>query len=154
MRLVQASFLGVAWLTALTAVVACNRTKHVDRDGLSEPPSLDNQGERVGVTTVTGAEVGSLSNGLAIERIVAARCSRETACNNVGADKRFTNYELCTSELRSKVEELGPRECLRGMDAGAIDNCLDAISSESCNSPSDTLQRLAACRMSAMCIKM
>ena len=147
MRLAQTSLLAVLFVTAL----GCTRTKTVDRDGLAEPPSFESP---TGTTTLTGANIGSLSNGLAIERLVTARCARETACNNVGGEKRFTNYDLCTSELRSSVgKDLEPSECKRGMDEDALDKCMDAIRSESCNNPIETLQRLATCRTSALCLK-
>ena len=109
----------------------------------------------MGTTTVTGADLGSMANGVAIERIATARCSRETACNNVGADKRFTNCDLCSSELRSSIgKDLAPSECPRGIDEAALDNCMDAIRSESCNNPVETIQRVATCRTSEICMRL
>jgi hypothetical protein len=158
MTLVQRSFSRAAWIAVLvvsaaSASVACNRD-HVDRDGFAERNFDPAGGDRVGTTTVTGADVGVLTSDLAVERIVAARCARESACNNVGADKHFVDNEACAHSLQSKLaDDLKPSECPRGIDAAAADRCMDAIRTESCNNPIDTISRLAACRTSDMCLK-
>jgi hypothetical protein len=168
MKLVHRSFLGIASVAALVACAGCNRN-HVDRDGFAERNFDDKSGaakdsngygdksgagDGVGTTTVTGAAWGSLSNDLAIERIVAARCARESSCNNVGADKHFVNHDLCARELRSRIgDDLKPSECPRGIDAAAVEKCMESIRNESCNNPIDTISRLAACRTSDMCLK-
>ncbi len=155
MRFIQRTLLGAACVAAL---FACNRNK-VDAEGIADREYGDKSGapaprDRIGVTTVTGADVGSLTNDLAIERIVIARCARETACNNVGPDKHFVDHELCARQLHAKVgDDLRPAECPRGIDADALDKCMDAIRTESCNNPIETIQRLAACRTSDMCLK-
>ena len=162
MSLVHHSVLGVACVVAL---FGCDRGK-VDRDGTSErygdKSSVDRAGigdrsgagDRVGTTTVTGADVRGLSNELAVNRIVAARCQREAACNNIGSDKHFTNHDTCARELRSKVgDDLKASECPLGVDAKELDECMDSIRTESCNNPIDTISRLAACRTSDMCLK-
>lgn len=143
MSLVHRSVLGAACLVALAA---CSRTERSYDDKAGA-------GDRTGTTTVTGAEVRSLSNDLAVERIVAARCQRETACNNIGSDKHFTNHDTCARELRSKTgSDLRASECPRGIDAKELDECMEAIRTESCNNPVDTISRLAACRTSDMCL--
>ncbi len=174
MKLVRPIIEGAAGLAALvvaaaSASVGCNRN-HVDRDGFAErnfdysngatdksgaaDPNANGNGDRVGTTTITGASVGALSNDLAILRIVAARCARETACNNVGADKHFVDHDACARNLHAKLsDELDPTECPRGIDAEAVDKCMDSIRSESCNNPIDTISRLAACRTSDMCLR-
>jgi hypothetical protein len=158
MKLVQRSLLGMACVAAL---LGCNK-REIDRDGSqgreygdkSGAGSPNAPGERVGVTTVTGADLGSLSNELAVERIVAARCARETACNNIGSDKHFVDYAICAREIRSRMAtDLHASECPRGIDATALDKCVETIRTESCNNPIDTIQRLAACRTGEMCLK-
>jgi len=158
-------------VSAASTSVACNRN-HVDRDGFAErnfdyqngetdksgagaPTTSDKHDrDRAGTTTVTGADLGALSNELAVARITAARCARETACNNVGADKHFVDHDLCAREVQKKLAtELDPKQCPRGIDAAAVDTCMDAVRSESCNNPVDTISRLAACRTSAMCLE-
>jgi hypothetical protein len=157
-----------ALLVAVGGVVVGCKNNHVDRDGFNER-SFDyttgatdksgasdpkTSGGEVGTASVTGADLGALSSDLAIDRIVAARCAREAACNNVGADKHFVDHDACARALRSKLgTDLDPRTCARGIDAESTDRCMDAIRTESCNNPVDTLSRLAACRTSDLCLK-
>lgn len=159
MRFAKGTFFAVACVAAL---VGC-KGEQIDRDG-NEERTFDHPrtrgaavpNDRVGTTTVTGADVskGALSNESAIERIVAARCARETACNNVGSDKHFTNHDVCARELRSKIgDDLKGSECPKGIDAKELDECMEAIRTESCNNPIDTISRLAACRTGDMCLK-
>jgi hypothetical protein len=149
----------LAAATCLGALVAiagtgCKRDQ-VDRDGFAErnfdPNTQDKSG--VGTTTITGADLNAISSESAVERITVARCTRETACNNVGSDKHFGSYDVCARELRSKVgEDLAPNKCPQGIDLAAIDKCTEAIRTESCNNPVDTISRLATCRASALCL--
>jgi hypothetical protein len=160
MRLVPGRITGVACAAVLVACVGCKR-EHVDRDGFAERNfdygATDKSGagdDRVGTTTVTGADIGALPNELAVARIVAARCARETSCNNVGPDKHFVNHDVCARELSSRIgDDLKPSDCPRGIDSAAVDKCMDAIRTESCNNPIDTISRLATCRTSDMCLK-
>jgi len=150
MRLVHGTLMVVACVAALGAC----KDKGIDRVGSQERSYGDQSGaDRVGTTTVTGANVG-LSNELAVERIVAARCARETACNNIGSDKHFTDYDVCTHELRSNIgDDLKTTVCPRGIDGKELEECMESIRTESCNNPIDTISRLAACRTSDMCLK-
>jgi hypothetical protein len=169
MKLEQRSLFSTACVAALviaagSAALGCNRN-HVDRDGsgernldyatgASDKSGAGDANEIAGTTTVTGAEFGTLSGELAVERITAARCARETACNNVGADKHFVDHDVCAREVRKRLaSDLDPKQCTNGIDATAVDKCMDAIRAESCNNPVDTLSRLAACRASDMCMK-
>lgn len=114
----------------------------------------DDRPRDVGTTTTTGASIQAVSNETAVARIVASRCARESACNNVGVDKKFQNPAGCTAKIRSDMkEDLNPKECALGVDQKPLDECLDAIRKEDCNNPIDTIQRLGACRTSAMCLK-
>jgi hypothetical protein len=160
-RILGATCIAALLVSAASATVGC-KSNHVDRDGFSER-SFDYQngetdksgaGTATGTTTITGAEVGALSSDVAVQRIVSARCAREAACNNVGTDKRFTDSDACARNLRSSLsDDLKPSACPRGIDASAVEKCMEAIRSESCNNPVDTISRLAACRTSDMCIK-
>lgn len=130
---------------------------HVDGTGVKRDHDLDRRHDdkdHTGTTTTTGARIAPMSNESAIDRIVAARCQRESTCNNVGADKHFASNDVCTRELRSKIkDDLKASECPRGVDAKELDECMESIKKESCNNPLDTLSRLAACRTSDMCLK-
>jgi hypothetical protein len=137
---------GAVGTISLVALVACSRAH--DRGAEKSAGDDDN---RVGTASVTGAELRALSDELALERIVAARCLRETACNNVGPDKHFATYESCSRALHAEARALGTRECPRGVDAKRLDACMEAVRHESCNDLIDTLLRVASCRASELC---
>jgi hypothetical protein len=133
-------------LICFVALVACNRDRALDRD---RPVQND-----PGKTTVTGANVGSVSNDSAINRIVAARCAREAACKNVGPDKKYTSTDVCSQKLRADMrDDLNAKDCPHGIDQKELDECLTDIKKEDCNNPIDTISRLAACRTGDMCLK-
>ncbi|HVH40747.1 MAG TPA: DUF6184 family natural product biosynthesis lipoprotein [Labilithrix sp.] len=138
------------------ALVGCNRERSSNRDHsgfISENDRRNpNEQDKSGVTTLTGASW--LANDAAIDRIVASRCAREVTCSNVGPDKHFTSGEICVREVRSKMsDQLRASECPSGIDSKELEECLDAIRSESCTNPLDTVSRLAACRTSDLCLK-
>lgn len=142
---------------ALVAVAGagCSRRDQVDRDGYAERSFDQGATDRsgVGTTMLTGADVGSISSDTATERIMVARCTRETACNNIGTDKHFVSSEACARELRAKVgADISPANCPYGIDIAATNNCVEAIRNESCNNPGDTISRLDSCRTSALCV--
>ena len=145
----------------LVALGACNRDRvDVDRRegrvNVDTNPNVnvDRDRDRSGTTTVTGANVGAVGNDSAIQRIVAARCAREAACNNVGADKRFTSGEVCTQKVRADMrDDLNAKDCPRGIDQKELNECLEEIKNENCNNPIDMIGRLAACRTSDLCLK-
>lgn len=144
--------LGILGLFACDRSERATRERDIDRSGVGSPFGLGD--DKHGTTTVTGANVGVVNNDSAIERIVAARCAREAACNNVGGDKRFTSRELCTQKVRVDMrEDLKSSECPRGIDAKELGECLEEIKNENCNNPIDTISRLAACRTSDLCLK-
>lgn len=147
---------------ALLAVVAC--TKHEDRTSettttsettsKSERPVREHVSDRAGTTTTTGAHVGSISYETATNRIVASRCDREVACDNIGAKKRFADRTVCTHELGAKLrDDLKPSECPNGVDGKALDDCLTAIQKESCGNIIDTISRVNTCKTSDLCLK-
>lgn len=87
-----------------------------------------------------------------IDRITMARCSREARCNNIGNGKKYDNREQCQREIRdSAYDSLGPTECTSGIDQAQLNECLAAIQGEECGNVIDTIERVAACRSSALC---
>ena len=140
------------------ALAACNRDRRervdVDRDRPSDYPSLnDHDKDKSGTTTITGANVASTSNEAAVSRIVSSRCAREASCNNVGPDKRFVSQDVCTGKVKADMKnDLNSSDCPYGVDAKELDECLEAIRTESCNNPIETISRLAACRTSDLCL--
>lgn len=139
----------------LVAVAACNRDRdRVDVDRHEGRVTVDTNRDKSGTTTVTGANVGTVNNEGAIDRIVAARCAREAACNNVGADKHFATRDACSVKLKADMrDDLNAKDCPRGIDAKELNECLVEIKNEDCNNPIDMIGRLAACRTSDLCLK-
>lgn len=152
MKLVQRSVVGVVCVAAL---LACN--KKADRDGDLVREANDRSGApapggHAGTTTLTQGTYGGVSTDAAVTRLVAARCARETACNNVGPDKRYVDPDLCTRELSHRIGmDVKPSSCPLGVDSSALENCLDAIRNESCSNPVETVERLATCRTAGIC---
>ena len=124
------------------ALGACNKGRERQND----------QEDKSGVTTLTGESM--MGNEAAIDRVVASRCARELACNNVGPDRHFTTSDACVTEVRKQTKEsMATSDCPSGVDGEALDKCLDSIRSEACNSPINTLSRFAACRAANICVK-
>jgi hypothetical protein len=131
------------------ALFACRERRETGRT------ERTGEGDKSGTTTLTGARYAAISNDTAVQRLVMARCEREAACNNIGADKRYADREVCTHELNAKMrDDLKASECPKGVDGKELDECIQAIHKESCNNPIDTISRIAACRTSDMCLKM
>jgi hypothetical protein len=98
------------------------------------------------------ASRGAQSNDRSISAITNERCDRELRCGNIGADKRYGSRDECVRKLNdSGYDSLGPTECRTGIDQGELSQCLQSIRSEDCNSPLDTLERIAACRSGELC---
>ena len=161
MKLVR---IGTVAGVCVVALLACNKrednttsdrrdttTTTSDREGRN---GREHYGDRSGTTTTTGAHVGSVSYETATSRIVAARCDRESACDNIGAKKRFVDRTVCTHELGVKLaDDLKPSECPNGVDGKHLDDCLDSIAKESCGNIVDTIARAGACSTSGLCLK-
>jgi hypothetical protein len=155
-RFVSIASVGVALVaTGCRDKADRERTSNVDRDRPGPLPEQGAMGERekgIGTTTVTGANV--IGNQAAIDKIVAARCARESTCNNIGPDKKFPSAQTCSQKLKGDMQgDLAAKDCPYGVDQKELDECLDSIRQESCGNPIDSVARLAACRTSDMCLK-
>lgn len=128
------------------ATIACNR------DQSSAPGRDPNAKDRPSSAALTSSSL--TTRDIAIDEITAARCAREVTCSNMGPDRRYPANDKCVSEVKERLDrELGPDECPDGIDGKQVDECLDAIRAESCTNPMSTVQRLAECRTSSLCVK-
>jgi hypothetical protein len=124
--------LGIGAAVALVAV-GCNR----------EP--------RTETTTTTSAEVTAVENGVAIERIVNARCQRMAACGRLGLTAT-PDEGTCRNALRPDMTEgLRGAACPPGIDPQQLDRCLSAIREERCGNIAGSVVRLATCAPSELC---
>jgi hypothetical protein len=105
----------------------------------------------VGEATVTSAGIATTDD--AIERLVRARCTRETACSRAAPERVVTTPEVCERNLRAALAvELDPATaCPLGVDAAKLSSCLSAVENEDCANPAETISRLLACRESELC---
>lgn len=104
------------------------------------------------VTTVTAAPA-AVGNNNAVARVADARCAREARCDNVGADKKYTSTEACGQKLRADMkDDLNAKDCPGGVSQKDLDACLSAIKAETCGNVLDSIERVAACRTSALCV--
>lgn len=97
-------------------------------------------------TTTTGAT----TNDTTIDRITQARCARELACNNVGANKKWSDTAACRREIRQNVHgDYRESEC-HVVLTDRLQSCIDAIHVEKCDAVFD-MTRINACRKSNIC---
>lgn len=147
---------------ALAALPGCRDRDKSGESSSKEPPKdypslgerlkSPNDQDRAGTTTLTSGSW--MANQVAVDRLTAARCAREVACSNVGPDKHFANDETCWRDVRKKVtEDIKPVDCPNGIDGKEVDSCIEAIRTESCTNPIDTMSRMAACQTSKLCLK-
>jgi hypothetical protein len=98
------------------------------------------------------AEAAPTEGGSATDSIAESRCARESRCDNVGVDKKFSSMEDCIQRVRADwKDELSSRECPAGIDETQLNECLNEIRAEECSSPFDTLERVAACTADQIC---
>jgi len=88
----------------------------------------------------------------AVAEITTARCDREARCGNIGAGSRYSDSEACRARVRMDwTTELSAFECPGGIETDELDECLQAIRTEDCANPFDTLSRVVACRSGDIC---
>jgi hypothetical protein len=130
-------------LCSLSFVLMAACSKNNDR-----PATAANDGEPAAVQTPTPAN----ATRSAAESIALSRCQREQACNNVGADKKYSSAADCMTRVRNDWrDDLNARECPGGVNQRQLDECLAKIRNEDCGSPFDTLSRLSECTAGQIC---
>jgi hypothetical protein len=142
---------------ALSLVPACQRrgeraeargAHDRDRDG-DRDNDHDESHDEAHTSSVPGAGGETRS---AVRNISDARCDREARCNNVGNDKKYASDEVCEDQIKSEwANDLNAYECPKGVVDGELEECLNAIRNEDCNSPFDTLGRISACTAGQIC---
>ena len=109
--------------------------------------------ESVSVGTPSTTSAAVVDNSQAINSITYARCSRENACNNIGAqDKKYQTFDACVKELNHDTGiTLRADKCPQGVLADRLDGCLNDIRTERCDNPLDTIERIGSCRKGMLC---
>ena len=103
------------------------------------------------ITSTTGAGLVTVDD--AVNLLTARRCDHEIDCKNVGAGKRYDDRGGCERELAHDLQvELGPKVCAYGIREERLEACLTGLRGESCLNPLDSLDRVATCSRSRLCI--
>lgn len=93
------------------------------------------------------SETASASQALA-----EARCTRESRCNNVGADKRYSSFEDCVARVWTEWEgDFDGSRCQSGVDPAALEQCLTEIRVLECSSPFESLEQIQSCQANRVC---
>jgi len=130
----------ISLVSGLLALSGCSRTSDLAAEPVAGEPRAD-------------AELRPASRAAsAAESITEARCAREQRCENIGADKKYSSFNDCSDRVRNDwKEDLNARECPGGVEQKELDECLASIRNEDCNSPFDTLARVAECSAAPIC---
>ncbi len=98
------------------------------------------------------AEIPESESSSAVDSISEARCARESRCDNIGSDKKYSSMEGCVARVREEwKEDLDARACPTGVNHAQLDECLSQVRSEECSNPFDTLGRVTACTAGQIC---
>ncbi len=88
------------------------------------------------VSTTTTTSAVTILNDTAVENVVYGRCTHENSCNNVGEGRQWESLGACTNDQRGAVRKIiGHEICPRGIDANALQSCMNAIDRSPCSSP-------------------
>ncbi len=105
---------------------------------------------RVGQTVTTGARM--LMNDDAAMMLTNARCQRESACDNIGAARRFSDADSCRRSLFPETQAaITPETCPAGVDDAKLSLCVAAVRSQPCDDQRLRLYDSPSCRRSELC---
>jgi len=128
----------VAPAVVTLALVACHKNESVDQ------------------TRTTGAteNVRAMApdpNDKTIERVTAARCERELACERIGQGKKWADEAACRRDLRpSTYSQLRSKDCNVVLD-DKVQACLLAMPTENCDSVSQGVRDIEPCGKDKLC---
>lgn len=87
------------------------------------------------------------------DQLAAARCDRAVACNDIGDGHMYVSRTLCMDQVRGNLgNAVNSYTCPRGVDRGAVDRCLVAISEAECGKPS-AVRDTPECKVEALCLR-
>jgi len=107
--------------------------------------------ERVGTTTTTAAEP-LVTLSLAADRILAARCTHDQLCLELGYPE-VEHARGCDGAGADIVAPMRER-CADGIAQEALEGCVAAVRGASCSGPEDDLDALPPCRATVLCGKL
>jgi hypothetical protein len=101
-----------------------------------------------GTTTTTSA--GLVPNDVASQQVAVARCSHESACNNIGPDKAYRTIDTCLDKMKTDADARF-QDCSNGVDSNELGQCFSDIRREACGNPVDAMSRILACSKTNLC---
>jgi hypothetical protein len=148
----------MGWALALSATAAvsagCNR--HA-RKSTTQPPvavathTHTHAPQQAGTAQPAPVE----SPALAVEDLALARCEREQRCDRIGANDTnatFPTKEECVIAARADLaDDITPAVCPNGAPVAEVEDCVEELRADDCDNPSDTIQRVVACRVAEIC---
>jgi hypothetical protein len=138
-------YIGIAGI--LFCLLSC---RDRDREGREVERALG-EGKQ---TTVTGADLLSVANATAVNRIADARCAREVHCRKVGTGKAYETTDLCAEKIRGDIRgDLSATVCPNGVSSRQLEACVAAIRGESCASEVDKMDHLVVCEAGNLCFR-
>jgi hypothetical protein len=107
-----------------------------------------------GTSTQTELTSAQSVDATVVARLSGARCDQEQSCKNIGPGAKYASRSVCTEQIRGSIaNDLNGFECPRGINSDALDRCIEAIKSEECSHPFETMARQNKCRTSGLCMK-
>lgn len=112
------------------------------------------EGDTVGKTTLTRADVDTVPCNEAIDKMTTRRCRNAERCAAKHHDASF-HVEACTRDLRSHLSLELDRStgCPEEVDRAALGTCLEAIDKDTCGRTVASLDQVVACRHSELCAR-
>lgn len=105
-------------------------------------------------STTSTTAASTMSTEDAVNHLTGRRCDREIDCNNVGAGKRYEDRGGCERKVAQDLRgELGPTVCSYGIREDRLGECMQALRTETCANPIDTMSRIAPCRTDQLCVR-
>jgi hypothetical protein len=143
---IRDTLLAVSMTTAGVLAVGCAHND--DNTMASSPDRHTSPTQPSGVTSQQATNMGGT-----VDRLTAARCDREQACNNIGDGKKYASRSVCMEQIHGSIaNDLNSYQCPGGLDDSAVNQCMNAIGNEECGvHPMEALSRLDKCRSGSMC---
>ena len=88
----------------------------------------------------------------AADKIVAARCDRETLCRNIGLGKKYETRDGCDIAVHQETAlSLNGEVCKKGVESSQLASCVSELKQENCASQLRALEQLSSCRRAVLC---
>ena len=150
---------GLVMISALAALgctsdIDASRTKAADDHGAN----LQSPGAKILIAAETiSVEEAAVVIGeerAASLAITGALCNGSDRCKALGIEGAHESRVQCFREIGEDWNgRIGRHRCANGVDPARLGTCLDLVRNDKCQSPLDTLARLASCQPSVFCRK-